>query len=174
MASYFRTQRPRGARKEPSDVERPDLSNSNTKKSLCLVSVASLLAHKGGYGASVYAASKAGLIAYNRALTVEAGAIYKKKSEKWPEVPPFRINTVSPGYIDTPMTKGTFIRATNHFLLRLTSIGIEGEGRESLENQIPLGRFGKAAEVADAVMFLIGNEYANNCEINLDGGLSAT
>jgi len=39
---------------------------------------------------------------------------------------------------------------------------------------IPLGRFGKASEIAEAALFLATNEYANNCVLNLDGGLSAT
>jgi len=43
-----------------------------------------------------------------------------------------------------------------------------------LENRIPLGRFGTAEEVADAAFFLAANRYANNCVLNLDGGLSAT
>lgn len=38
---------------------------------------------------------------------------------------------------------------------------------------IPLGRFGTTEEVADAIMFLVANEYANNTVLNLDGGLSA-
>jgi NAD(P)-dependent dehydrogenase (short-subunit alcohol dehydrogenase family) len=40
--------------------------------------------------------------------------------------------------------------------------------------RIPLGRFGQADEIADAALFLATNQYANNCIINLDGGLSAT
>ena len=39
---------------------------------------------------------------------------------------------------------------------------------------IPLGRFGSVQDVADAALFLVLNEYANNCVLNLDGGLSAT
>ena len=42
-----------------------------------------------------------------------------------------------------------------------------------LTASIPAQRFGTAEEVADAVWFLVSNEYANNCVLNLDGGLSA-
>lgn len=38
---------------------------------------------------------------------------------------------------------------------------------------IPLQRFGRVEEVADAAVFLVTNQYANNCVLNLDGGLSA-
>jgi NAD(P)-dependent dehydrogenase (short-subunit alcohol dehydrogenase family) len=43
----------------------------------------------------------------------------------------------------------------------------------ALEN-IPMGRFGHATEIADAAFFLACNKYANNCVLALDGGLSAT
>jgi len=44
----------------------------------------------------------------------------------------------------------------------------------SATQSIPAGRFGKASEIAEAALFLATNEYANNCVLNLDGGLSAT
>ena len=52
-------------------------------------------------------------------------------------------------------------------------------GKSAVQNvpvkaaQIPLRRFGEASEVAHAAMFLATNRYANNCVLNLDGGLSA-
>ena len=42
-----------------------------------------------------------------------------------------------------------------------------------LKGLIPLHRFGDPREIADAAVFLAQNEYANNCVLNLDGGLSA-
>lgn len=44
---------------------------------------------------------------------------------------------------------------------------------ERLKQSIPLKRFGSPQEIADAAVFLAENEYANNCVLNLDGGLSA-
>ncbi|KAK3490220.1 uncharacterized protein B0T23DRAFT_443123 [Neurospora hispaniola] len=64
-----------------------------------------------------------------------------------------RVNAVLPGYIETDMTTGL--------------------KNPSILQQIPLGRFGTTDEVADAALFLIKNPYANNCVLNLDGGLSA-
>ncbi|KAK3948940.1 hypothetical protein QBC32DRAFT_267820 [Pseudoneurospora amorphoporcata] len=64
-----------------------------------------------------------------------------------------RVNAVLPGYIETDMTSGL--------------------KNPSILQQIPLGRFGTTDEVADAALFLIKNPYANNCVLNLDGGLSA-
>lgn len=44
---------------------------------------------------------------------------------------------------------------------------------ERAQREVPLGRFATVEEVADAALFLAANEYANNCVLNLDGGLSA-
>lgn len=45
---------------------------------------------------------------------------------------------------------------------------------ETLMSKIPAGRFGRPDEIADAALFLAKNQYANNCVLNIDGGLSAT
>jgi len=42
-----------------------------------------------------------------------------------------------------------------------------------LKERIPLKRFGKPEEIAQAALFLAENQYAHNCILNLDGGLSA-
>lgn len=120
--------------------------------SFCVINISSLLAVRGGYGTSIYSTSKAGLTAFTRTLALEAAAI----RDKYPALPPFRANTVVPGYIDTPMIEKFSERQ-----------------KEKLISEIPVRRYGKADEVADAVMFLLSNEYANNTVLNLDGGLSA-
>ncbi|KAJ9652987.1 hypothetical protein H2198_007800 [Neophaeococcomyces mojaviensis] len=117
-----------------------------------IINISSLLATRSGSGASVYSASKAALIALTRTLVLEASEI----RSNYPYLPPFRANTILPGYIDTPM-------------VRDFSSLYKGQ----LEKQIPLRRFGSSVEVADAVMFLLRNGYANNTVLNLDGGLSA-
>jgi len=48
------------------------------------------------------------------------------------------------------------------------------EARSEAMNAIPLGRFGETFEIAEAALFLARNNYANNCVLNLDGGLSST
>lgn len=67
-----------------------------------------------------------------------------------------RSNAIVPGYIETPMIEDFS----------------PGEV-ERLKAMIPLHRFGDPREIADAAVFLAQNEYANNCVLNLDGGLSA-
>ncbi|KAL4898118.1 hypothetical protein BDV59DRAFT_506 [Aspergillus ambiguus] len=117
-------------------------------RSKCIINVSSLLAVKGGTGAVAYAASKAGLLGLTRSVTVEAAASLRDVL--------VRSNAIVPGYIETPM------------------IADFSEGETArLKESIPLRRFGRPAEVADAAVFLAENEYANNCVLNLDGGLSA-
>lgn len=50
------------------------------------------------------------------------------------------------------------------------------EVRSNALKRIPMRkkRFGTPEEIAEAALFLAKNEYANNCVINLDGGLSAS
>jgi NAD(P)-dependent dehydrogenase (short-subunit alcohol dehydrogenase family) len=43
-----------------------------------------------------------------------------------------------------------------------------------LSAQIPMGRLGTVDEVAEAAAFLATNQYAHNCVLNIDGGLSST
>ncbi|KAF2018646.1 NAD(P)-binding protein [Aaosphaeria arxii CBS 175.79] len=108
-----------------------------------IINVASLLGMKGGVGAVAYAASKAGMIGFTRALAAEIGRSG------------IRVNTIVPGYVSTDMTTDL-------------------ERSSDLRSSIPMGRFGKPEEIADAALFLARNQYAHNCILNLDGGLSAT
>ncbi|KAH7409245.1 hypothetical protein BKA64DRAFT_391414 [Cadophora sp. MPI-SDFR-AT-0126] len=110
----------------------------------CIINVASLLGVKGGKGSSAYAASKAGVVGLTRALAAELG----EKN--------IRVNVILPGYIETDMTEA------------MTPVA-----RAAALNSIPLKRFGQPSEIADAAVFLARNKYANNCVLNLDGGLSA-
>ena len=128
----------------------------NTAQSYCTINISSLLAYKAVIGTAAYSAAKAGLIAHTRVLALEGARYAAGGLNAVGGRPPFRANVVVPGYIDTAMLS-TFTP----------------EMRQSLENQVPLRRYGSPEEVADAVVFLLANEYANNCVLNLDGGLSA-
>ncbi|KAB8293914.1 hypothetical protein EYC80_009387 [Monilinia laxa] len=110
----------------------------------CIINISSLLGIKGGRGSAAYAASKAGVLGLTRALAAEMGGSG------------IRVNAIVPGYIETDMTRA------------MTDIA-----RKEALNAIPLSRFGDASEIADAAVFLATNKYANNCVLNLDGGLSA-
>ncbi|KAI9787153.1 MAG: hypothetical protein M1839_003388 [Geoglossum umbratile] len=115
------------------------------QQSGCIINVSSIIGLKGGRWNSVYAASKAGIIALTRSLAGEIG--YSG----------VRVNALLPGYIDTQLLKG-----------------LSPEIRKQLIDAVPTSRFGTVEEVADAAYFLAANAYANNCVLNLDGGASAT
>lgn len=110
----------------------------------CIINIASLLGLKGGRGSTAYAASKAGVIGLTRSLATEL------------EGKNIRVNVIVPGYVETDMTKALISEAR----------------KKAIEN-IPLRRFGHAEEIADAAVFLACNTYANNCVLNIDGGMSA-
>jgi NAD(P)-dependent dehydrogenase (short-subunit alcohol dehydrogenase family) len=111
------------------------------RKGPVIINVASLLGVSGGYGAVAYAASKAGVLGFTRALAAEYIAHG------------VRVNAIVPGYVGTDMTAKL--------------------DEEQLQKRIPLGRFGEPKEIAEAALFLANNQYAHNCVLNLDGGLSA-
>ncbi|KAI4849249.1 NAD(P)-binding protein [Aureobasidium sp. EXF-8845] len=109
-----------------------------------ILNISSLLATHGGAGSVAYAASKAGVLGLTRSLAAELGTRG------------IRVNAICPGYVETDMTRAMPYTA-----------------REAAFAKIPTGRFGTVDEVADAAVFLCGNQYANNTVLNLDGGLSA-
>ncbi|KAF4992519.1 hypothetical protein FGRMN_7118 [Fusarium graminum] len=110
----------------------------------CIINISSLMANKNGAGASVYAASKAGVVAFTRTLTTE----FKSRS--------IRVNALLPGWIESQMWDDLQPQIKTRYL-----------------QEIPAGRVGTPDEVADATIFLAKNRFANNCVLNLDGGLSA-
>ncbi|KAJ6441849.1 3-ketoacyl-(acyl-carrier-protein) reductase [Purpureocillium lavendulum] len=110
----------------------------------CIINVSSLMATKGDLGVTAYAASKAGLVGLTRALCREMAA----RS--------IRVNALLPGWVKSPMW--------DH---------LKPDLKEAYLRDTPLGRVADPAEVADAAIFLASNGFANNCVLNLDGGLSA-
>eukprot|EP00760_Papus_ankaliazontas_P012869 PhM_4_TR155/c0_g1_i2/m.61425/K00059/fabG; 3-oxoacyl-[acyl-carrier protein] reductase len=101
------------------------------QRSGCIVNVSSVVALQGNAGQALYGASKAALVGFTRSLSKEVARFG------------VRVNCVSPGFIETDMTASLASK------------------RSEIEKTIALGRFGKAEEVADGVLFLIKNTYVN-------------
>jgi NAD(P)-dependent dehydrogenase (short-subunit alcohol dehydrogenase family) len=113
---------------------------------------ASVNAHIGMPNSSVYAATKAALLSFVRTLS---GELLGRG---------IRVNAVSPGPVSTPLYgKLGFAEAD----LKQVATSIQG--------QVPLGRFGTAKEIADAVVYFASDEsaFTVGAELLIDGGMSA-
>ena len=109
-----------------------------------IISISSVVGQSGNPGQANYAASKAGLIGFTKALAREVASRG------------ITVNVVSPGMIETDMTGG-----------------LNPTVRETLATQIPIGRFGTPADVAAAVCFLASDEaaYITGQVLSVNGGL---
>ncbi|MFQ5457009.1 MAG: 3-oxoacyl-[acyl-carrier-protein] reductase [Myxococcota bacterium] len=109
-----------------------------------ILNLGSVVAATGNPGQSNYAASKAGIVGFTRALAHELSSRANT------------VNAVAPGVIDTDMTAA-----------------LPGKVREELLARIPLGRLGKTEEVAALASFLLSEEagYITGQVIHLNGGI---
>lgn len=115
-------------------------------KSGSIINMSSIVGVSGNAGQASYAASKAGIIGFTMSIAKELGSRN------------IRCNAIAPGFVETDMT---------HYLK-------EGAGAEEFLKKIPLGRFGKAEEIADTTLFLASNmsSYITGQVISACGGLN--
>lgn len=109
-----------------------------------VVNISSVVGSMGNAGQSNYAATKAGMDGFTRALARELGSRA------------ITVNSVAPGFIDTDMTRE-----------------LPDAQREALLTQIPLGRLGQGAEVAAVVAFLASDAaaYVSGETVHVNGGM---
>ena len=112
---------------------------------------ASVNAHIGMPNTSVYGATKAALLSLARTLS---GELISRG---------IRVNAVSPGPISTPL----------YNKLGLSEADLKSVAA-SIQGQVPVGRFGKPSEIANAVVFLASDEsaFTVGSELLIDGGMS--
>jgi 3-oxoacyl-[acyl-carrier protein] reductase len=110
-----------------------------------ILSISSIVGVIGNPGQSNYAASKAGLIGFSKALAVEVAGRG------------ITVNVIAPGFIETEMTHALGDATQGEFLAR-----------------IPLGRLGTTGNVADLALFLASpmSDYITGQVICVDGGLT--
>lgn len=109
-----------------------------------IISITSVVATVGNAGQTNYAAAKAGIAGFTRALAREVASRE------------ITVNAVAPGFIDTDMTRA-----------------LPEAQRQALLEQIPLGRLGLAEEVAFAVAFLASPRasYITGLTLHVNGGM---
>ncbi|MFC1871644.1 3-oxoacyl-[acyl-carrier-protein] reductase [Chloroflexota bacterium] len=112
-----------------------------------IVSISSIVGIVGNRGQANYASAKAGIIGFTRSVAKEVASRG------------ITANAVAPGFIDTEMTQH-----------------LEEEWREQVKRQIPLGYFGSAQDVAEAVAFLASEEarYITGQVLGIDGGMAVS
>lgn len=109
-----------------------------------IINIGSVVGAMGNAGQVNYAAAKAGLEGFSRALAREVGSRG------------ITVNSVAPGFIDTDMTRE-----------------LPEAQRDALLGQIPLGRLGQAEEIAKVVAFLAsdGAAYVTGATVPVNGGM---
>jgi len=109
-----------------------------------IVNITSVVGLMGNAGQTNYAAAKAGVVGFTKALAREIGSRG------------ITVNAVAPGYIATAMTDV-----------------LSPEAKEALIRQIVLGRLGTPEDVADAVLYLASDlgAYVTGTCLNVSGGL---
>ena len=113
-------------------------------KSGKIVNITSVVGHTGNLGQANYTASKAGIIAMSKSLSIE----YAKKN--------INVNCISPGFIKTAMTDK-----------------IDEKFKEVIVSKIPSARLGEPEDIANAVLFLVSNQsnYINGETLHVNGGM---
>jgi len=109
-----------------------------------IINITSVVGHTGNLGQANYTASKAGIVAMSKSLSIE----YAKKN--------INVNCISPGFIKTAMTDK-----------------IDEKFKEVIISKIPSARLGQPEDIANAVLFLSSNlsDYINGETLHVNGGM---
>jgi 3-oxoacyl-[acyl-carrier protein] reductase len=109
-----------------------------------IINISSIVGHTGNFGQANYSSAKAGIVAMSKSLAKE----YAKKN--------IRINCISPGFIDTKMTKN-----------------INEEFKKKLIENIPMGKLGTGNDIANCALFLASDlsSYITGETIHVNGGM---
>ena len=108
-----------------------------------IVNIGSINGQAGQYGQVNYAAAKSGIHGFTKALAQEGAA------------KGITVNAIAPGYIDTDMVAA-----------------VPPNVLEKIVARIPVGRLGKAEEIARGVLFLVGDDagFVTGSTLSINGG----
>ena len=110
-----------------------------------VIGISSVVGITGNAGQTNYAAAKAGMIGFSKALALEVASRG------------ITVNNIAPGFIKTPMTED-----------------LSEEQITRLQASVPIGRLGEAEDVAAAVVYLASLEasYVTGATLNVNGGMA--
>ena len=110
-----------------------------------VIGISSVVGITGNAGQTNYAAAKAGMIGFSKALALEVASRG------------ITVNNIAPGFIKTPMTED-----------------LSEEQITRLQASVPIGRLGEAEDVAAAVVYLASVEasYVTGATLNVNGGMA--
>ena len=110
-----------------------------------IISISSIVGVTGNPGQANYAASKAGMIGFSKALAAEVASRG------------ITVNVIAPGFIATPMTDV-----------------LDAGQKEGLLGRVPMGRLGEADEIAATTVFLASKEagYITGGTLHVNGGMA--
>lgn len=117
-----------------------------------VINISSILGKVGMSGAAAYCASKGGVTLLTKAAALE-----------WAPLG-IRVNSVHPGFIDTPLVSNALAARDDGNEMRVALMGAH-----------PIGRFGLSREIGDAIAFLASDEasFITGAELVVDGGYTA-
>lgn len=117
-----------------------------------IINISSILGKVGMAGASAYCASKGGVLMLTKATALELAPAG------------IRVNSVHPGFIDTPMVVNALRESEN-----------ENEMRDMVISRHAMARMGVPREIADGIVFLASDEssFMTGAELVIDGGYTA-
>jgi len=125
------------------NTTRAVIESMRTRKFGRIVNVSSVNGQSGQFGQTNYAAAKAGVIGFTKALALESASHG------------ITVNAVAPGYVNTPMVAGV----STDMLVKLLA-------------SVPVGRLGEPEEIARVVAFLAGEDagFITGATFSVNGG----
>ena len=125
------------------NVTRQVIGGMETRGFGRIINISSINGQRGQYGQTNYAASKAGLIGFTKALAQECARFH------------VTVNAITPGYIQTDMLAG-----------------VPQDILESIKTTIPVGRFGQPEDIARCAAFLASDEasFITGATFAINGG----
>lgn len=116
-----------------------------SRRRCSIINISSVLGARGVKGTAVYAATKAGVVGFTKALAVELGARN------------IRVNAICPGLVDNTAMASS----------------VNQDMQDMYKANSPSGRLVPVEEIANVAVMLVTSEHINGSVLTIDGGFTA-